>query len=148
MFIKIVPNSKGKKGTYFCYLVESYRENGRIKHRTLRNFGLLEEDQVPFLKAMYAKKKPRLVYDDETMQYRTKAVIKTALEDLTQIINSDEISSAARTTARGFTQSRKITLQDVILYYTFRHGETTNKDIIDEVNELSVEMKKIVPKMM
>ena len=54
MFIKIVPNSKGKKGTYFCYLVESYRENGRIKHRTLRNFGLLEEDQVPFLKAMYA----------------------------------------------------------------------------------------------
>lgn len=67
MFIKIVPNSKGKKGTYFCYLVESYRENGRIKHRTLRSFGLLEEDQVPFLKAMYAKKKPRLVYDDETM---------------------------------------------------------------------------------
>ncbi len=56
MFIKIVPNSKGKKGTYFCYLVESYRENGRIKHRTLRSFGLLEEDQVPFLKAMYAKK--------------------------------------------------------------------------------------------
>ena len=50
MFIKIVPNSKGKKGTYFCYLVESYRENGRIKHRTLRSFGLLEEDQVPFLK--------------------------------------------------------------------------------------------------
>ena len=48
MFIKIVPNSKGKKGTYFCYLVESYRENGRIKHRTLRNFGLLEED-VAFL---------------------------------------------------------------------------------------------------
>ncbi len=66
MFIKIVPNSKGKKGTYFCYLVESYRENGRIKHRTLRSFGLLEEDQVPFLKAMYVKKKPRLVYDDET----------------------------------------------------------------------------------
>lgn len=56
MFIKIVPNSKGKKGTYFCYLVESYRENGRIKHRTLRSFGLLEEDQVPFLKAMYAKR--------------------------------------------------------------------------------------------
>lgn len=67
MFVKIVPNSKGRKGTYFCYLVESYRENGSIKHRTLHNFGLLEEDQVPFLKAMYAKKKPRLVYDDEAM---------------------------------------------------------------------------------
>jgi tetratricopeptide (TPR) repeat protein len=45
----------------------SYRENGKIKHRTLKNFGLLDEDQVPFLKAMYAKKKPRLVYDDVDM---------------------------------------------------------------------------------
>lgn len=65
MFIKVVPNTKGVKGTCFCYLVESYRENGKIKHRILKNFGLLEEDQVPFLKAMYAKKKPRLVYEDE-----------------------------------------------------------------------------------
>lgn len=67
MFIKVVPNTKGTKGTYFCYLVESYRESGKIKHRIIRNFGLLNEDQVPFLKAMYAKKKPRLVYDDEAM---------------------------------------------------------------------------------
>ncbi len=65
MFIKVVPNTKGVKNTSFCYLVESYRENGKIKHRTLKNFGLLENDQVPYLKAMYAKKKPRLVYDDE-----------------------------------------------------------------------------------
>lgn len=65
MFIKVVPNTKGAKNTSFCYLVESYRENGKIKHRTLKNFGLLENDQVPYLKAMYAKKKPRLVYDDE-----------------------------------------------------------------------------------
>ena len=65
MFIKVVPNTKGVKNTSFCYLVESYRENGKIKHRTLKNFGLLENDQVPYLKAMYAKKKPRLVYDNE-----------------------------------------------------------------------------------
>ena len=65
MFIKVVPNTKGVKNTSFCYLVESYRENGKIKHRTLKNFGLLENDQVPYLKAMYAKRKPRLVYDDE-----------------------------------------------------------------------------------
>ena len=65
MFIKVVPNTKGVKNTSFCYLVESYRENGKIKHRTLKNFGLLENDQVPYLKAMYVKKKPRLVYDDE-----------------------------------------------------------------------------------
>lgn len=129
MFIKVVPNTKGKPGTFFCYLVESYRENGSIKHHTIKNFGLLEEDQVPFLKAMYAKKKPRLVYDDEVMQYRTKAVLKTALDDLTTILYSDQVSSAAKTTVRGFTQTRKISLQDVLLFYTFRHCETTNKDI-------------------
>lgn len=65
MFVKIVPNIKGVPNTCFCYLVESYRDNGKIKHRTLKNFGLLENDQVPYLKAMYAKKRPRLVYDEE-----------------------------------------------------------------------------------
>lgn len=65
MFIKVVPNQKGRPGTYFCYLVESYREEGKPKHRVIKNFGLLEGDQVPYLKAMYAKKKPRLVYDDD-----------------------------------------------------------------------------------
>ena len=52
------------------------------------------------------------------------------MDDLARIIHSEQVSNAARTTARGFTQSRKISLQDVLLFYTFRHGETTNKDII------------------
>ena len=65
MFVKAVQNNRGKKGTYYCSLVEAYRENGKIKHRTIRSFGLLTEEQLPYLKAMYAKKKPRLVYDDE-----------------------------------------------------------------------------------
>ena len=38
MFIKAVPNSKGKKGTYFCYLVESYRENGTINVNSAYEF--------------------------------------------------------------------------------------------------------------
>lgn len=52
------------------------------------------------------------------------------MDDLAGILHSDPISNAAKTTVRGFTQSRKITLQDVLLFYTFRHAETTNKDII------------------
>lgn len=56
--------------------------------------------------------------------------LKTALNDLARIIHSSHIFNAAKTTVRGFTQSRKITLQDVLLFYTFRHAETTNKDII------------------
>jgi hypothetical protein len=63
--------------------------------------------------------------------------IKTALNDLISIIHSDQISSAARTTIRGFTQSRKITLQDVLLFYIFRYGETTNKDIAAYFSKLS-----------
>ena len=63
MFIKVVPNRKGQAGTYYCSLVESYREDGKVKHRTIRSFGLLTEEQIPYLKAMYAKHNPRLVYD-------------------------------------------------------------------------------------
>lgn len=63
--------------------------------------------------------------------------IKTALDDLISIIHSDQISSAARTTIRGFSQSRKITLQDVLLFYIFRYGETTNKDIAAYFSKLS-----------
>ena len=62
--------------------------------------------------------------------------MKTALDDLVRILHSDHISNAAKTTVRGFTQSRKITLQDVLLFYTFRHGETTNKDIISYFSKL------------
>lgn len=58
-----------------------------------------------------------------------KKTIKNALDNLMRTVNSKEISSAAKTSVRGFTQPRKITLQDVILFYTFRHCETTNKDI-------------------
>lgn len=65
MFIKIVKNVKGTPNTSFAYLVEAYRENGKSKHRIIKNFGLLQDEQLPYLKAMYAKKKPRLIYDDE-----------------------------------------------------------------------------------
>ena len=55
MFVKVVPNNRGKKGTYYCSLVEAYRDGDKVKHRIIRNFGLLTEEQIPFLKAMYAK---------------------------------------------------------------------------------------------
>lgn len=55
---------------------------------------------------------------------------KRMLDDLTRILNTGKTASTARTTTRGFTQSRKISLLDVFLFYTFRSAETTNKDII------------------
>lgn len=54
MFIKVIPNNRGKKGTYYCQLVESYREHGKIKHRIYLKFGLMNEEQVRSLKKSYA----------------------------------------------------------------------------------------------
>lgn len=54
MFIKAVPNNRGKKGTYYCSLVESYREAGKIKHRTIQKFGLVDKEGVELLKEKYA----------------------------------------------------------------------------------------------
>ena len=66
MFVKVVTNNKGRKGTSFIYLTESYREDGKVKHRTIRELGLFDNDQVPYIRAAFAKKKPRLVYDDNS----------------------------------------------------------------------------------
>jgi hypothetical protein len=64
MFVKVVPNNKGRKGTFFIYLTESYRDkNGKVKHKTVRKLGLFDEDQVPYIKAAFMDPKPRLVYD-------------------------------------------------------------------------------------
>lgn len=65
MFVKIVKNNKGRKNSSFVSIVESYREDGKIKHRIIRNLGLFDDDQIPYIKAAFAKKKPRLVYDEE-----------------------------------------------------------------------------------
>lgn len=54
MFIKVIPNNRGKKGTYYCQLVESYRDHGKIRHRTYLKFGLMNEEPVQLLKAEYA----------------------------------------------------------------------------------------------
>ena len=64
MFVKVVPNNKGRKDTFFIYLTESYRDtNGKVRHRTFRSPGLFEKDQVPYIKAAFMEPKPRLVYD-------------------------------------------------------------------------------------
>lgn len=61
---------------------------------------------------------------------------KRMLDDLTDILNTSKTASTARTTKRGFTQPRKISLLDVLLFYTFRSAETTNKDIISYFSKI------------
>lgn len=51
--------------TYKATVMKSERVNGKVVQTTVAYLGAVEEDQIPYLKAAYAKKKPRLVWDDE-----------------------------------------------------------------------------------
>ena len=64
MFIKILTKEYNGKKHYYASLVENTRVNGKVVQTVKANLGPVSEDQIPFLKAAYAKKKPRLIYDD------------------------------------------------------------------------------------
>ena len=55
---------KGKK-RYYASLVENKRIDGKVVQIVKANLGPVTEEQIPYLKAAYATKKPRLVYDDD-----------------------------------------------------------------------------------
>jgi len=66
MFVRVVPNNKGQKKTFFCDLVESYRDdNGIPKHRTVVKLGQFDADHVPYLKAAFSKDDPAAVLKRE-----------------------------------------------------------------------------------
>lgn len=71
MFVRVVPNNKGKKKTYFCDLVESYRdENGIPKHRTVVKLGQFNKEYVPYLKAAFSHNDPAIVLESEIKHYK------------------------------------------------------------------------------
>lgn len=66
MFIKILTKKFGNNTHYYASLVENKREGNKVKQTVIAYLGAVTQDQIPYLKAAYAKKKPRLVYDEET----------------------------------------------------------------------------------
>lgn len=64
MFIKILTKKYNGETRYYASLVENKRVNGKVVQTVKANLGSVTEEQIPYLKAAYAKKKPRLVYDD------------------------------------------------------------------------------------
>ena len=64
MFIKVLTKKYGNKTHYYASLVENKRVMGHVVQTVKANLGPVSEEQIPYLKAAYAKKKPRLVYDD------------------------------------------------------------------------------------
>lgn len=65
MFIRILTKNYGNKKHYYASLVENKRVNGKVIQTVKAYLGAVTEDQIPYLKAAYAKRKPRLVYDEE-----------------------------------------------------------------------------------
>ena len=55
-----------KNNKIYASLVESKRENGKVIQKTIAYLGIVEENQVPYLKAAFSKDKPKLVYKDGT----------------------------------------------------------------------------------
>ena len=64
MFIKILSKQGRDNVRHYASLVENKRVNGRVVQTVRANLGAVTEEQIPYLKAAYAKKKPKLVYDD------------------------------------------------------------------------------------
>lgn len=65
IFIKILTKQYVGNTRYYASLVENNRINGKVVQTVRANLGPVTVEQIPYLKAAYAQKKPRLVYDDE-----------------------------------------------------------------------------------
>jgi len=65
MFVKILKKNYSGKTHYYASLVENNRVGKSVVQSVKINFGRVDEEQIPYLKAAYSKNKPRLVYDEE-----------------------------------------------------------------------------------
>jgi hypothetical protein len=65
MFIKILKKQYGINIHYYASLVENKRVEGKVIQTVKANLGAVTTEQIPYLKAAYARVKPRLIYDDE-----------------------------------------------------------------------------------
>lgn len=65
VFIKILTKYTSGQTKYYASLVENNRVNGKVIQTVKANLGPVTEDQIPYLKAAYSKKKPKLLYEDD-----------------------------------------------------------------------------------
>lgn len=61
MFVHAIPDNKGNRDGFFCTLVESQRVNGKPVHKTLRSFGYVPSERLPYLKAAFNAGDPETI---------------------------------------------------------------------------------------
>jgi len=59
-------SKKTGRPIYYASIVRSDRIKGKVVQTLVTNLGVVEEEQIPYLKAAYAKEKPILLYADGT----------------------------------------------------------------------------------
>jgi predicted methyltransferase MtxX (methanogen marker protein 4) len=65
IFIRIQTKKYGVNIHHYAILVENKRVKGKVVQTAKAYLGPVTTEQIPYLKVAYARKKPRLVYDDE-----------------------------------------------------------------------------------
>lgn len=67
MFVRIQKRvSEDGTPRQYASLVRNDRVKGKVVQTVVAYLGVVEDDQIPYLKAAYAKDKPRLLYSDGT----------------------------------------------------------------------------------
>ena len=64
MFIRIQTKMFNGSEHYYASLVENKRVGDKVKQSVKAYLGPVTADQIPYLKAAYAKVKPRLIFED------------------------------------------------------------------------------------
>jgi hypothetical protein len=64
MFVKILTKKYGENIHHYASIVENKRVKGKVVQTVKVNIGPVTEEQIPYLKAAYARKKPKLIYDE------------------------------------------------------------------------------------
>ena len=54
---------------YYASVIRGKRVKGKVVQTVVANIGAVEKEQVPYLKAAYAKEKPKLIWEDGS-EYR------------------------------------------------------------------------------
>lgn len=49
---------------HYASVVRNDKVGGKVVQTTVAYIGRVDEEQIPYLRAAYARKKPRLVWDD------------------------------------------------------------------------------------
>lgn len=113
MFVHAVPDNRGKKGGYYCSLVESRRINGVPSHLTLMSFGYVEPERLPYLKAAFQSGNPEDILVTAKSSQEKRCVEPAARKNTMDKVKLEFV--ARITLPSGEVIERRVTAADGIL---------------------------------